>query len=71
MNAAGRPLGRPGCSPSTGWASIYAVSYIPWLLKNQIPLAMAGDTMFLVSLFVLGGGCWDKIRALFIYEFEG
>jgi hypothetical protein len=27
-----------------------------------------GDTLFLLSFFVLGGEFWDKVKALFIYE---
>jgi hypothetical protein len=29
---------------------------------------VAGDLIFLVSLFVLGGDFWDKLKALFIFE---
>jgi len=53
-----------------GWISIYVVDYFPWLLQNQVPLAMASDGLFLVSLFVLGGDFWDKIRALFVFDME-
>jgi len=53
-----------------GWVSIYAVNYIPGFSQKPLPYAIAGDLLLLVSLFVLGGDFWDKIRALFIYDVE-
>ena len=46
----------------------YLANFIPSL--NQLPLsAIIGiDLMLLLSLFVLGGGFWDKIRGLFVYD---
>jgi len=32
---------------------------------------LIGDVMFVVSLFVLGGDFWDKVRALFVYDARG
>ena len=39
-------------------------------LKQQHPqaVAMTGDLLLVVSLFVLGGDFWDKLRALFVRE---
>jgi hypothetical protein len=37
-------------------------------MQNPLPYAGGGDLIFLVSLFVLGGDFWDKIRALFVYS---
>jgi hypothetical protein len=31
-------------------------------------LFLLGDAMMLVSLFVLGGEFWDKLRALFVHR---
>ena len=53
-----------------------------WLLGSVFALAIivtgiglavgegrgCGDVMFLISLFVLGGGFWDKLRALFVRD---
>ena len=53
-----------------GWVSIYVADYIPGFSQSPLPYAIAGDLLLLVSLFVLGGDFWDKIRALFIYDVE-
>ncbi len=50
------------------WASIYAADYIPGFSQNPLSYAIAGDLLLLVSLFVLGGDFWDKIRGLFVYD---
>lgn len=41
---------------------------LPTLQENRRAFAMAGDALLVVSLFVLGGDFWDKLRALFIRE---
>ena len=53
-----------------GWISIYAADYIPGFSQNPLPYAIGGDLLLLVSLFVLGGNFWDKIRGLFVYDAE-
>lgn len=59
------------CTPILfGWISIYAADYIPGFSQNPLPYAIGGDLLLLVSLFVLGGDFWDKIRALFVYDAE-
>ena len=50
------------------WATPYALYAFPSLLGSLLPVAVAGDVLFVVSLFVLGGEFWDKVRALFVYE---
>jgi hypothetical protein len=52
------------------WASAYIADYLPGFSTNPLPYAVAGDLLLLVSLFVLGGEFWDKIRMLFIYNAE-
>lgn len=39
-------------------------------LRMQHPhlVAMAGDLLMVISLFLLGGDFWDKLRALFVRE---
>jgi hypothetical protein len=48
----------------------YVISYAPGLLpfgpEHLVNLQLAADGLFIVSLFVLGGDFWDKIRALFV-----
>lgn len=50
----------------------YMISFMPHLfhmsLKAHYAVILISDTMFLVSLFVLGGNFWDKLRSLFIYS---
>lgn len=35
---------------------------------HEIFWSLAADFVMIVSLFILGGGFWDKLRALFTYE---
>jgi hypothetical protein len=46
----------------------YVSAYDPSLLPNRFFVCVAADVVFLLSLFVLGGDFWDKLRALFIYD---
>ena len=49
-----------------GWLAPYAADLIPGYPGNVFTYAIVGDLLLLVSLFVLGGDFWDKLRALFI-----
>lgn len=57
-----------GASLLFGWASPYLQIWWPDNESQSIAWVVVGDVMLLVSLFVLGGAFWDKVRALFIYE---
>jgi hypothetical protein len=46
----------------------YAGRFIPGHTEHRLVFALAGDVLLLISLFVLGGDFWDKIRALFVHE---
>ena len=50
----------------------YILSYWPTLVPENPPYrimsCIAADILLVVSLFVLGGDFWDKLRALFIYD---
>lgn len=50
----------------------YIMGYFPHLLPDTSPMrlivSISSDLMFIVSLFVLGGDFWDKLRSLFIYD---
>ncbi|MHC1729054.1 MAG: hypothetical protein AB9866_24165 [Syntrophobacteraceae bacterium] len=50
----------------------YVMAYAPKWLPDDSPerlwINLCADAMFLVSLFVLGGDFWDKLRALFVRE---
>jgi len=51
-----------------GWISIYAAKWIPGFESHPLIYAVGGDLMILVSLFMLGGDFWDKVRSLFIHD---
>lgn len=51
-----------------GWLAPYSADWVPGYLGNELTYGIAGDLLLLVSLFVLGGDFWDKLRALFIHE---
>ena len=53
-----------------GWLAPYLSMWVPGLLTYPLPFAIGGDIMIVVSLFVLGGEFWDKIRSLFIHDAE-
>ncbi|HNX87414.1 MAG TPA: hypothetical protein PKN12_10850 [Bacteroidales bacterium] len=50
----------------------YILAYAPHLLPQdyliRIIIHLFCDFVFIISLFVLGGNFWDKLRALFIYS---
>lgn len=47
-------------------------AYAPGLLSGEasprVSITMLAHAMFFVSLFVLGGDFWDKLRALFVHD---
>jgi len=51
-----------------GWLLPYISNWVPGLLSNPLLFAIGGDTLILVSFFVLGGDFWDKIGSLFIHD---
>ncbi len=48
----------------------WVLAYAPQLLPDvaRISINVAADLLFVVSLFILGGDFWDKLRALFVYD---
>jgi hypothetical protein len=50
------------------WVSVYISSIIPGFESDPVIWALAGDILLVISLFVLGGDFWDKVRALFIHD---
>jgi hypothetical protein len=53
-----------------GWLAPYIAKWVPGLLNYLLPLAIGGDILIVVSLLLLGGDFWDKIRSLFIHNAE-
>ena len=45
-----------------------AMELTPFRQANPRLVAGAGDALLLISLFILGGDFWDKLRSLFIRE---
>jgi hypothetical protein len=46
----------------------YVADVLPLRQQHPIAIAMTGDLLILLSLFLLGGDFWDKLRALFVRE---
>jgi hypothetical protein len=51
-----------------GWLAPYLSGLVPELVTEAVAFGIAGDLLLLVSLLVLGGDFWDKLRALFIHR---
>ncbi len=51
-----------------GWSAPYFGTAFPALEQYALPMAILGDLILLASLFVLGGGFWDKLRSLFLHD---
>ena len=51
-----------------GWLFPFAMGKLPALGEHRIALGIAGDTVLLASLFVLGGEFWEKLSALFLRD---
>jgi hypothetical protein len=50
-----------------GWVMPYVERLSPWVDRMDRPIDWVWDIVFIASFFVLGGGFWDKLRALFIH----
>ena len=48
--------------------TFYAPELIPGYSENRISMNLAADFLFLITLFVLGGDFWEKLRALTLYD---
>jgi len=51
-----------------GWGLPYFDHYLPNYSNYEFWIKIGGDIMLFLSLFVLGGDFWDKIRSLFVYN---
>lgn len=51
-----------------GWAAFYFADRIPAFETHYLAYGIAGDVMLAISLFVLGGEFWGKLRSLFIHD---
>lgn len=50
------------------WGTPYLGEHLPGHADHPLVYAVAGDVLLLVSLFVLGGDFWDKLRGLFVWK---
>lgn len=51
-----------------GFLQPYLAHYIPYLERVPLSATITMDLMLLLSLFVLGGEFWEKLRGLFKYN---
>ena len=49
-----------------GWLLTYFIDLIPFYSEYKLLINVVGDAILILSLFVLGGDFWDKLRSLFI-----
>jgi hypothetical protein len=50
------------------YLTFFTPSLITGYSEARITMNLMADFLFLVTLFVLGGDFWDKLRALFLYD---
>lgn len=50
------------------WFLPYFGHHIPSFDTHQMWYYIFGDFIFVISLFVLGGEFWDKLKSLFVYS---
>jgi hypothetical protein len=53
-----------------GWLQPYLELWITGFEAHQVSLAIIGDIIFAISLFVLGGDFWLKIKSLFTPDID-
>ena len=51
-----------------GFILPYIWELVPIIKQNILIVVITGDVVLLLSLFILGGDFWDKLRSLFIYR---
>jgi hypothetical protein len=51
-----------------GFLKPYLAHFIPFLEEVPLMATLAMDFMLLLSLFVLGGDFWEKLKGLFTYD---
>jgi hypothetical protein len=49
------------------WLGSYLGHHLPGFDRHPMFWHVGGDLMLVISLFVLGGEFWDKLRALFVH----
>jgi hypothetical protein len=49
------------------WLGPYLHHYLPGFDRHPLVWHVGGDLMFVLSLFLLGGEFWDKLRSMFVH----
>ena len=50
------------------YLTFYAPEIIPGYDVYRTQMNLTADALLIITLFILGGDFWDKLRALFVYE---
>lgn len=50
-----------------GFLAPYFSNHLHFIEKHELYYNIAGDVLIFLSLFVLGGNFWDKLRSLFVH----
>jgi hypothetical protein len=48
--------------------TFYIPDLIPGYIENRVPMNLTADFLFIVTLFILGGDFWEKLRGLLLYD---
>ena len=51
-----------------GWIAPYILLLLELPRTTILPIAITGDVLFILSIVILGGGFWDKLRGLVTYS---
>jgi hypothetical protein len=50
------------------YCTYYIPDLIPGYAEHRMAMNLAADFLFILTLFVLGGDFWEKLRSLFLYD---
>jgi len=53
-----------------GWVTPYIMPLLDLPSSFMLPMAITGDVALILALLILGGGFWEKLRALVTYADE-
>lgn len=57
------------CAPLiVGWILPYLTTHFPELNNLPVWYYVIGDSIFILSFFILGGDFWDKLKGLFTHK---
>lgn len=51
-----------------GIALPYILNHLSYLLEHIVTITLISDGVLIVSLWILGGDFWDKLRSLYVYN---